>query len=232
MWIGCESPGNSGDANNTHGRAIVKLNSRGLPRIYFGTRGRKARLLKVRFVVVVTVVVLLFIPRAAHAGEIQIDAGAAMLGSSWQGDFAGGGLLRLGYRFARVVSIDFVGWEQMAVVDTRFDTGLTFGVTGYIPLKRIRPSLRVFAIHQHEEGAVSVAQTPGGFIFGIGSGIRHRAGGGVTLGAEIPLGKNKDLEWILFAELEGIWFPDVLGPNFYYGGNAGIGFNFSLPKLP
>jgi hypothetical protein len=168
----------------------------------------------------------------AFAGEIQIDAGTTMLGSSWDGDFAGGGLLRLGYRFARVVSVDFVGWEQLAVVDQRMNTGLTFGVTGFIPLKHVRPSLRIFAIHQHEEGTVSVAQTPGGFLFGIGSGIRHRAGGGLTLGAEIPFLKKNQLEWVVLAELQGIWFPDRLGPEFYYGGNVGIGFNYSLPKLP
>lgn len=173
-------------------------------------------------------------PSLARAGEIQIDAGTAMLASSWQGDFAGGGLLRLGYRFKRVVSIDIVGWEQLAVVNDRMDTGLTFGVTGFIPLKRVRPSLRLFAIHQHEEGVVSVAQTPAGFLFGIGSGIRHRAGGGITLGCEISLYKAKhgDVEWVLLPELEGIWFPDPLGPTFYWGGNIGVGFNYSLPKLP
>jgi hypothetical protein len=177
----------------------------------------------------------------ARAGEIQVDAGTTMLGSSWQGDFAAGGLVRLGYRFARIVAIDFVGWEQMATVNDRLDTGLTFGVTGFVPLKRVRPSLRVFAIHQHEEGAVSVAQTPGGFLFGIGSGIRHRAGGGLTLGAEIPLqcARPGELEWVIFVELQSIWFPpgapagpSGLGPEFYYGGNLGIGFNYSLPKMP
>lgn len=168
----------------------------------------------------------------AFAGEIQVDGGTTMLGSSWPGDFAAGGLLRLGYRFARVVAIDFVGWEQYATIDTRMDTGITFGVTGFIPLKRVRPSLRIFAIHQHEEATVSVANTPGGFLFGIGSGIRHRAGGGLTLGAEIPFLKRGDLEWLVIAELEGIWFPDALGPNYYFGGNVGLGFNFNLPKLP
>jgi hypothetical protein len=167
-----------------------------------------------------------------RAGEIQVDAGTALLGSSWQGDFTTGGLLRLGYRFAHVVAIDFVGWEQYGTVDTRFDTGLTFGVTGYLPLKRVRPSLRIFAIHQHEEALVSVANSPAGVLFGIGSGIRHRGGGGLTLGAEIPLLKRGDLEWVVVAELEGIYFPDVLGPTFYFGGNVGIGFNYSLPKLP
>jgi hypothetical protein len=177
---------------------------------------------------------VLFVTTTARAGEIQIDAGAALLGSSWQGDFAGGGLLRLGYRFKRVVAIDLVGWEQLAAVNDRLDTGLTFGVTGFIPLKTVRPSLRIFAIHQHEEGVVSVAQTPGGFLFGIGSGIRHRAGGGLTLGAEIPFHhtRNRELEWVVIAELEGIWFPDPLGPTFYWGGNFGVGFNYSLPRLP
>jgi hypothetical protein len=174
----------------------------------------------------------LFISNPTRAGEIQVDAGTAMLGSSWSGDFAGGGLLRLGYRFKRVVSIDVVAWEQMAVVDQRFDTGLTLGVTGFVPLERARPYLRLFAIHQHEEGAVSVAETPGGLILGVGSGIRHRAGGGLTLGTEIPFYKKRDLEWVVLAELEGIWFPDSLGPTFYYGGNVGIGFNYSIGKLP
>jgi hypothetical protein len=179
------------------------------------------------------------LPATAHGGEIQIDAGTALFASSWQGDFAAGGLLRLGYRFAHVVSIDIVGWEQMATVNDRVDTGLTFGVTGFIPLKRVRPSLRVFAIHQHEEGAVSVAQTPAGFVFGIGSGIRHRAGGGLTLGAEIPLRRSRALEWVLIAELQGIWLPpgapagpSGLGPEFYWGGNLAIGFNYTLPQLP
>ena len=177
-------------------------------------------------------VFLMLLAPSARAGEIQVDAGTTMLGSSWQGDFAAGGLVRLGYRFARVISIDTVLWEQMAVVDDRFDTGLTIGVTGFIPLKRVRPSLRIFAIHQHEEGAVSVAQTPAGLVFGVGSGIRHRGGGGMTLGAEIPFLKKKNLEWVVIAELEGIWFPDALGPTFYYGGNISIGFNYSLEKMP
>ena len=174
----------------------------------------------------------LLLASPSRAGEIQVDAGTSVLGSSWQGDFAAGGLLRLGYRFAHVVAIDFVGWEQYATVDTRLDTGLTFGVTGFLPLKRVRPSLRIFAIHQHEEALVSVANAPAGVLFGIGSGIRHRAGGGLTLGAEIPFLKRGDLEWLVVADLEGIWFPDPLGPNYYFGANVGIGFNYGLPKLP
>ena len=184
-----------------------------------------------RFRLLFVLLILSFAP-SARAGEIQVDAGTAMLGSSWRGDFAAGGLVRLGYRFARFLSIDTVIWEQLATVDSRFDTGLTIGVTGFIPLKRVRPSLRIFAIHQHEEGAVSVAQTPAGLLFGVGSGIRHRAGGGLTLGVEIPFHKSKALEWVVIPELEGIWFPDPLGPTFYFGGNVSIGFNYSLAKMP
>src|SRR5207244_3677511 len=177
-------PGDSGVANNTYGKPKRKLNSRTSSRIWYKP-GRKATL---RFLRVFAVLFLLSAP--ARAGEIQIDAGTALLGTSWQGDFTGGGFLRLGYRFKRIISLDIVTWEQLGVVDQRLDTGLTIGVTGFIPLKRVRPSLRIFAIHQHEEGTVSVAQTPGGVLFGIGSGNRHRAGGGLTLGAEIPFYKK------------------------------------------
>ena len=90
----------------------------------------------------------------------------------------------------------------------------------------------IFAIHQHEEALASVASTPGGLVFDIGPGIRHRAGGGLTLGAEIPFLKRGDLEWLVVADLEGIWFPDPLGPTFYFGANIGVGFNFGVPKLP
>lgn len=224
------------DANNTHGARFVKLNCSRFSGISLsqGSRASSVTFMRIRLFSFATLLLVLVVlaPATARAGEIQVDVGTTMLGSSWQGDFTGGGLVRLGYRFARVVSIDTVVWEQLGNVDSRFLTGLTIGVTGYIPLKRVRPSLRVFAIHQHEEGAVSVAQTPGGFLFGIGSGIRHRGGGGVTLGAEIPFLHRHGLEWVVLAEVEGIYFPDPLGPTFYLGGIVGVGFNYALPKLP
>src|SRR5262245_9157117 len=161
----------------------------------------------------VLVASMLLADRKAQAGEAQLDGAATARASTWRGDFGGGGQLRLGYRFARVVAIDFVGWEEYASVDRRALTGLTAGVSGFIPLDKVRPSLRLYFIHQHEEGLVSVEETPGGTVLGIGPGIRHRAGGGVSAGVEVPFIRKKSVEYLVVGGLSATWFPDdTLGP--------------------
>ncbi len=172
-------------------------------------------------------------PRPARAGELQVDVGAAVRKSTWRGDWAGGGQLGGGYRFARVVAVDFVVWEELATVDNRLNTGLTIGVTGALPLEKFRPTLRAYFIHQHEEGLVSVYDHPFGTIAGIGAGIRHRAGVGARLGLEIPFAKKKHVEWVALTGLDATWFPDTsLGAALYVGAMGGIGLNYSLEELP
>ncbi len=187
-----------------------------------------------RFVVFASALALfLSEERSAHAGEVQLDLAARAIASSWRGDYGGGGQLRLGYRFAKVLAIDFVGWEEYASVDRRLDTGLTFGLSGFLPLGRVRPSLRLYFIHQHEEALVSVEDHAGGTLLGIGEGIRHRAGGGAVLGAEIALAKTTSVEYLAVAGASLTWFPDTsLGPGAYFGFTAGLGLNYSLPGLP
>jgi hypothetical protein len=170
---------------------------------------------------------------AAHAGEIQLDLGAALRRSSWSGDWAGGFQLGGGYRFARVLAVDFAVWEEPASVDRRLNTGLSLGVTAAIPREGIRPTLRAYFIHQHEEGFVSIADHPFGTVAGIGAGIRHRAGLGTRLGVEIPLAKQKHVEWIALAGLDLTWFPDAtLVPAAYVGAMGGIGLNYGLEDAP
>ena len=169
----------------------------------------------------------------AYAGEIQLDLAATARASTWRADFGGGGALRLGYRFARIVAIDFQGWEELWTVDRRLNTGLTGGVSGFIPLERVRPSMRLYFIHQHEEGLVSAEDHPFGTIFGIGAGIRHRAGGGGSLGLEIVFAKKAHVEYVAVADGSVTWFPDdTLGPGAYFGISGGVGLNYSLPGLP
>lgn len=172
-------------------------------------------------------------PLVANAGELQVDAGLSARKSTWRGDAGGGVHLGGGYRFARVFALDFLVWEELASVDRRLNTGLTLGMTGTLPLPSIRPSLRVYAIHQHEEGLVSVQDHPFGTVLGIGSGIRHRAGGGARLGVEIPFSTSKRVEWVALGGLEGTWLgPKLLGPAAYYGITAGIGINYRVEELP
>lgn len=176
---------------------------------------------------------LLLLPTTAHAGELQAEFGVTARTSSWRGDGGGGGQLGGGYRFARVFSVNALVWEELFSVDRRLNTGLTFGVTGTLPWKPVRPSLRVYAIHQHEEGLVSVAEHPFTTVLGIGPGIRHRAGGGARVGVEVPFSTSKSLEWVALGALEGTWLgPRILGPSSYYGVTAGIGINYRVAELP
>jgi hypothetical protein len=169
----------------------------------------------------------------ASAGELQADVGLGMRKSTWRGDYSVGSQLGFGYRFARVFAIDVVTWEERASVDDRLNTGLTIGVSGTFPLRTVRPTLRAYFIHQHEEGWVSVVDHPFGTLAGIGAGIRHRAGFGTRLGLEIPFAKKNHLEWFVLTGLDATWFPDAtLGPAAYYGVMGGIGLNYDLTELP
>jgi hypothetical protein len=172
-------------------------------------------------------------PNLAHGGELQVDTGLALRKTTWRDDWSGGFQLGFGYRFARVVGLDFRVWEEMASVDTRLNTGLTIGITGTWPLPTLRPTARVYFIHQHEEGWVSVADHPWGTIAGIGTGIRHRAGAGLRLGVEVPFSKRKKVEWVGIFGVDTTWFPDTsLGPSIYAGLSAGIGLNYAIEELP
>lgn len=171
--------------------------------------------------------------RDAHATpvELQTAVGTNTFASTWRNDFGMGGQLRLGVRFAHVFAIDFVGWEAFAGIDRRLNTGLSFGIAGYLPLRVVHPYARLFALHQHEESLVSVESAPAGVVLGIGAGIRHRAGAGLSLGAEIPFKRtaNDKMTWVFLANATGIWFPDdSLGPGGYLGVDLGVGFDFLL----
>jgi len=193
----------------------------------------KGPLVRTSFVALAVSSSILSSAAAATAGEIQLDVGAALRKSTWRGDISGGTQLGMGYRFARVLAVDFAVWEEAASVDKRLNTGLTFGITGALPLPSIRPTLRAYFIHQHEEGFVSVADHPFGTVAGIGAGIRHRAGAGARFGLEIPLEKAKRLEWVALVCADATWFPDsTLGPTAYFGVMGGVGFNYTLEDLP
>ncbi len=161
--------------------------------------------------------------------ELTLAAGPSVYATSWRGDYGAGGSLRIGYRIARVISIDFQGWESYATVNRRLNTGLSFGVAGYLPLKSVRPFVRLFALHQHEESLVSVENAPAGVLFGVGSGIRHRAGGGFTLGVEVPqkrLGPKTEPAFVV--NTNATWFPDELGPHWYFGLDLGVSLGVFL----
>lgn len=177
--------------------------------------------------------VLLAIAPRASASDVQLVGAAGLTGyaSTWRGDFGGGGTLRAGVRFAHWIQPDVQVWESFATVNERLNTGLSLGVSALMQLGAVRPYLRLYAIHQHEEGLVSVEYAPAGFLFGIGAGIRHRAGGGLELGFELPMVESRSgrTTGALFAEVNSSYFPDdTLGPSAYVGLDAGIALDYLL----
>ena len=164
----------------------------------------------------------------AHTTELQGGLGVASFVSTWRGDYGGGGTLQLGARYAGVFGVDVMGWEALATVDRRLDTGLTLGITGYLPLEKVHPLARLFVIHQHEEALVSVENAPFGVALGIGAGIRHRVGGGLSLGAEFPLQTRDRTTWCLTTRATAIALAGILGPSAYFGIDAALGFDLVI----
>jgi hypothetical protein len=168
---------------------------------------------------------------AAADVELVGVTGATAYRSTWRGDYGAGTTLRAGARFSHFIEGDFQIWESYATVNHRIDTGLSLGVTAFIPLEALHPYVRLFVMHQHEEGLVSVVNAPAGYLFGIGAGIRHRAGGGGELGVEVPIHRTDDnrLALVFFGEAAALYFPDAtLGPHAYFVLDAGLGVDFDL----
>ena len=170
---------------------------------------------------------MLFGPRRAQAGEIQVASGPGAYASSWRGDASAGEALRVGYRFADLVAIDTVGRLGYGTVDQRMITYLSLGGTIYGRIKKVRPSLRLAFVHQHEEPAPGVRNDPWGTVFGVGDGIRHRAGGSTSIGFDLPVERtHSGIEITVGVAADGNWFPDPKGPTIYAGGSLWLGLNF------
>ena len=166
--------------------------------------------------------------REARAGEVQLDLGLGGEGSSWHRDGAGFGSLQLGYRFKDIIAPYFLARVGYGAVDQRMLTFLSPGVQAWARIGKVRPFARFGLVHQHEETMSSVADEPFGAVFGVGDGIRHRAGLDGGLGVDIPFQKQKAWEFHLRAEALLTGFPDPRGPALYAGGMLGLGFNYSL----
>lgn len=172
---------------------------------------------------------LLLLPALGHGAELMGYVGGVGSLSAWRGDGGGGFQGALGARWLGWLGAEVLVWEQLFAVDGRANTGLTLGLSATLPRDGVRPGVRLFAVHQHEEGLVSVADHPWGTLFGIGAGIRHRAGGGVDLRAEVPWLHTRWGELVGRAGLMGVYFPDSsLGPSWYIGLSADIGLHISV----
>ena len=167
-------------------------------------------------------------PPEKRSLEFQVATGPGAYASSWHGDAQVGQALKLGFRFADLVSVDALTRLGYATVDDRVITYLSLGTTIYGRIKRVRPWARLALVHQHEESTSAVRDDPFGALFGVGNGIRHRGGLGSAVGFDVSVYTDKKAEFVLGADVSGVWFPDPRGPNLYGGGSLWAGLNYSL----
>ncbi len=164
----------------------------------------------------------------ASATDFQLALGADAAGSEWRGDFAGSGSLKLGFRFIDLIGVHFLAREGYALVDQRVITQLTLGTQIWGRLGITRPYARLGVLHQHEESIAVVADDVGTMLLGIGDGIRHRFGGELGGGLDVPFWTRKDLSFFAGVDVYAKLMPDDLGPLVQAGGGFNLGLSYAL----
>jgi hypothetical protein len=149
--------------------------------------------------------------------------------STWRGDYAAFAPMRLSYRYKQLVSLDALVRVGYATVDQRMLTCFSLGGTIGKKVGPVLPYVRLALVHQHEESRAAVADDPGGALFGVGNGIRHRGGFAAGVGVDVPVQRVPKLgEWFVGAEAGATYFPDARGPALYAGGSVWLGFALEL----
>lgn len=157
-------------------------------------------------------------PRTA----LEAGVGPTGVASTWRGDGGAGASARLGLLLFGVVSPDVLTRLQYSLVDDRMLTYLSLGVTGYIPLRVVRPYARAGFVHQHEESRAAIEDGPGQAALGVGPGIRHRAGFTTALGLDLPVGHQGASYFTLGGDVAATHFPDPRGPATYVAGTLWV----------
>lgn len=148
--------------------------------------------------------------------ELQAALGVDVGGSSWSGDALGHGTLLVGLRLFRIVGLFGMARVGYGAVDQRLLTFLTLGLQlGYLFKDAYYPYLRLGGVHQHEESLASAAQNPWGTLFGIGTGIRHRAGLVGSVGCDFVLRSGKRGALSLGPEVALSYLTYSSGPSVY-----------------
>lgn len=136
--------------------------------------------------------------------------------------------MRLGYRFANLVAIDAVTRESYLHVDNRLATFLSVGLSLFGKLGPLRPYVRGYLVHQHEQSVGVTAARPFESLLGVADGIRHRGGFGGSLGLDVTVHKERSIEWFIGGAPDVTAFPDDRGPTLYVTLGVWAGLNYAL----
>lgn len=127
------------------------------------------------------------VPTIAEAGELDLNLGLQATTTEWPADHGGGGTLDLGFWFTDWIGATFLGKEHYAAVDERFMTYLSVNAAVRHDFGPVRVTGSLGLVHQHEETGSAIMEQPFGALFGIGDGIRHRAGSRTGVSIATPV---------------------------------------------
>lgn len=159
---------------------------------------------------------------------LQVAMGPTGGASTWRGDPSAGGAFRLGLLVLGAFAPDVITRLSYSNVDDRMLTYLSLGVTGYVPLRVVRPYARLAFAHQHEESRAALEDHMGQSLLGVGHGVRHRGGFAGALGLEAPVGRQGRSHFTLGGDVTATHFPDPRGPSTYVGGTLWASLHHSL----
>jgi len=167
---------------------------------------------------------------SAQAGIFDIAGGLGATTSAWSDDTGASTSFKLGYFFDRVpwLAPIFVGRVELAQVDDRMVEYFSAGAEAMLHLGPVRGYARATLVHCHEVSRSAFADEPVQSILGVGDGLRHRAGGALGLGVELPVKRyatGSDL--YLALDVGGTAFADDRGPRWYVSGTLGLGLHWA-----
>ena len=169
----------------------------------------------------------------AHAGTLDLAVGLDAGASAWSEDSAvGHSLIEVGYRFWKPW-FELHGMSRLgyASVDQRLLEQFGVGVELRAPhLWRLAPYVRADLVHQHEEPRTSWESQPLQSLLGVGDGLRHRGGGSLGAGLELPFYHHAHGWFYAAADLDTTWFPDDRGPAWYVEGGLALGFTYDFDR--
>lgn len=167
-------------------------------------------------------------PARALAGDGTLDLGLTGGTSTWQGDPTAGTLLRVGYRIDDWLGFHGMGRLGYASVDERALVLVGVGAQAWTTFGESQPFVRLTLVHAHEEPVDAIPGDVFGALFGVGDGIRHRAGVEPAVGLDYRLWRDGPLDVVATAEASFQVFPDDRGPTLYVLGGLGLGIRHDL----
>jgi len=178
-----------------------------------------------------SLLLVMLLAGTAAAGELDLDAGLVATTTAWPGDHGGGASLDASWWFRPWIGASFIGKEQYATVDDRYLSYFSVNAAVRHPAGPLRLTGTLGVVHQHEEPRAAVMEQPFQSLFGVGDGIRHRAGGRAGVQLALPVKQLGHGDVFVALDLDLTAFADDdRGPRWMTSAGASVGFTYDFAR--